>query len=499
MVHNRLGALRSSGDSQPLPRELVRIAGVVLLGILVMQLDGTMVSVALNTLAHDLSVSVPTLQWVLTAYLLSLMVGMPFAGWAADRFGTRKMWIVCLVTFLVGSILCGLSVSIGMLIVARVVQGLGGGMMVPVGQAMMVRLAGMEFRARLVALMGIPGIIGPTLGPVLGGVIVNDVSWRWMFFINIPIGFIAFIVAGRNLPDFKAENAAKLDVLGVLLLVPGLVAVVYGFSRAAAIGFGAAETIGSLVLGAALLAGFVLHAVRPNIEPLVSMRLFKYRNFAISSALLILVGLTMGAGLIDPLFLQQVHAETPMGAGLLLMATGVGSALTSLGLGRIFNRLGPRLVGVAGISCAIIGRLIFTQFDAGTGRAVILIAMFVSGVGFAMMVLTMSTALYIGLPPQHIARATSGSRIFQQLGLSAGTAVISVVLQIQLTDQIHNAVGGRPGIAAMAHAYDNTFWWSVAFLLLAVVPMFLLPKMALGARQKVDPKHAAPSQRSRLS
>jgi EmrB/QacA subfamily drug resistance transporter len=480
--------------SQPLPPELVKIAGVVLLGLLLMQLDGTMVSVALNTLAHDLSVSVSTLQWVVTSYLLSLMVGMPLAGWAADRFGTRTMWIVCLTTFLVGSVLCGLSVSIWMLIVARVVQGLGGGMMVPVGQAMMVRLAGVEYRARLVALMAIPGMVGPTLGPVLGGVIVNDFDWRWMFFVNIPIGLVTFLVAGRNLPNYKAEVPAKLDLLGVMLLVPGLVGIVYGFARAAAVGFGSAEAIVPLVLGVVLAAGFVLHASRPNIEALVSMRLFKYRGFAVSSTLLIVVGATLGAGIVDPLFLQQVHSESPMSAGLLLMPTGVGSALASVALGRVFNRLGPRLVGVVGIVCAVLGRLAFTQFDANTSRVVILIAMFVSGVGFAMLVLTMSTALYVGLPPEQIARATGGSRIFQQLGLSAGTALISVVLQFQLTDQIHHAPGGRPGPAALAHAYDMTFWWGVVFLALAVVPTFLLPRTVLGAQQRKKTPEVAQSQ-----
>ncbi|MFJ7250493.1 MDR family MFS transporter [Kitasatospora sp. NPDC098652] len=465
-----------AGKSQPLPPELLRVAGVVLIGLLVMQLDGTMVSVALNTLAHDLSASVATLQWVVTAYLLALMVGMPLAGWAADRFGPRTMWIVSLAVFLVGSVLCGLSTSIWMLVAARVLQGLGGGMMVPVGQAMLMRLAGMEHRAKLVALMAIPGMIGPTLGPVLGGVIVDGIDWRWMFFINIPIGVIAFLVAGRNLPNMKAETAAKLDVLGVLLLVPGLVAIVYGFSRAGAVGFGSGQVIALLAVGGALLAGFGVHAARPNVDALVSMQMFKYRGFATSCTLLLLVGLTMGAGIVQPLFLQQVHGESPMSTGVLLVAFGVGSVVTSVLLGRVFNKLGPRLVGVVGIVLAIAGAAIYPMFDAGTSRVLIITAMLVSGVGLAMVVLTMSTALYVGLPPQQIARATGASRIFQQLGLSAGTAVISVVLQIQLSDQTDRAPDGTVGPTGLAHAYSTTFWWGVGFLVLAVVPTLFLPK-----------------------
>lgn len=492
MVQRGSTDARSDGKSKPLPPELLKVAGVVLLGLLVIQLDATMVGVALSRLSHDLSVTVATLQWVVTSYLLALMVGMPLAGWAADRYGPRTMWIVSLSTFLIGSVLCGLSVSIWMLVAARVVQGLGGGMMVPVGQAMLARLAGIEYRARLIALMAIPGMIGPTMGPVLGGLLVG-VNWRWMFFVNIPIGLVAFLVAGRNLPNIKAETGAKLDVLGGLLLVPSLVAIVYGVSRAGAVGFGSAQVITPLVLGGLLLAGFVVHAARPNIEALVSLRMFRYRGFATSSILLLVVGLTMGAGIVQPLFLQQVHGMSPTRTGLLMVAFGVGSVATSVALGRVFNQLGPRLVGLVGLALAIIASLVFTQLDANTSLVVIAGAMLVSGVGLAMLVLTMSTALYVGLPPQQIARATGASRIFQQLGLSLGTAVISLVLQIQLTHQSHRAPGGRVGLSGLAHAYDVTFWWSVAFLALAAVPTLLLPKSVLPAVQP-EPKAQVPQE-----
>ncbi|MCC2270707.1 multidrug efflux MFS transporter [Streptomyces sp. CT1-17] len=481
MAQTQTGDSPPAAGKQRLPAELLKVAGVVLLGMLLMQFDGTMVSIALNKLVRELSVSVSTVQWVVTAYLLALMVGMPIAGWAADRFGTRTIWNFSLIGFLVGSLLCGLSNSVWMLIAARVVQGLGGGMMAPVGQAMLVRVGGVERRAQLVSLMAVPAVVGPTLGPVVGGIIVDDLSWRWMFFINLPIGLVAFLVAGRAMPNLKASSGAGLDVVGVALLVPGLVAIVYGLSQATTVGFGGVQVVVALSLGAAMVAGFAWHAARPNIDALVSMRLFRYRGFATSSILLLLLGLTMGAGFVDPLFLQQVHSESALGAGLLLVAAGVGSALASLTMGRVFNRVGPMRVGVAGLACALVGRLIFTQFDADTSALVIVVAMFVTGVGFGMMVLSMTTALYIGLPPEQVTRATSGSRIFQQIGLSAGTAVVGVVLQFQLTRQQDAAPGGSPGPDALAPAYSNTFWWSVAFLLLAVVPTVLLPKRLVEA------------------
>ncbi|MGP4028914.1 MDR family MFS transporter [Actinomadura sp. 3N407] len=479
-----------AGDDQRLPLELLKVAGVVLLGMLLMQLDGTMVSIALNRLVRELSVSVSTVQWVVTAYLLSLMAGMPVAGWAADRFGTRTMWNLALVSFLAGSLLCGLSNSIWMLITARVVQGLGGGMMVPVGQVMLIRIGGVERRARLVSLMAVPALVGPTLGPVLGGIIVDHLSWRWMFFINLPIGVAAFLAAGRTMPNIKARSGAVLDVLGVALIVPGLVAIVYGFTRAPEAGFGDARTAVPLAVGTALVAAFAVHAARPDDDALVPMRLFRFRGFASSSVLLLLSGVTMGAGFVDPLFLQQVRSDSALSAGLLLVATGFGSSLSSLAMGKVFNRLGPRKVGFAGLVCSLFGRCLFTQFDAGTGDVVILVAMFVTGVGFGMMVLSMTTALYIGLPPDQIARATSGSRIFQQVGLSAGTAVTSVVLQFQLTAHGHGSSGAGGGLDELARAYNNTFWWSVLVLVLAIVPTLILPTAVRGGRPVKRPESA---------
>ncbi|MFD8012573.1 MDR family MFS transporter [Streptomyces sp. NPDC058955] len=476
MAQTQAGDSPAAGEGQRLPAELLKVAGVVLLGMLLMQFDGTMVSIALDKLVRELSVPVSTVQWVVTAYLLALMAGMPIAGWAADRFGTRTMWNLSLAGFLVGSLLCGLADSVWTLIAARVVQGLGGGMMAPVGQAMLIRVGGVERRAQLVSLMAVPAVIGPTLGPVVGGIIVDDLSWRWMFFINLPIGLIALLLAGRAMPNIKAASGTGLDVIGVALLVPGLVALVYGLSQATTAGFGATQVVVALTIGAAMVAAFAWHAARPDTDALVSMRLFRYRGFATSSILLMLLGLTMGAGFVDPLFLQQVHSESALSAGLLLVPAGVGSALASLTMGRVFNRIGPMRVGTAGLAGAIAGRLIFTQFDADTSALVIVIAMFVTGAGFGMMVLSMTTALYIGLPPEQVTRATSGSRIFQQIGLSAGTAIVGVVLQFQLTRQQDAAPGRSPSPDALAEAYSNTFWWSVAFLVLAIAPTLLLPK-----------------------
>lgn len=476
MAQAKAGDTPTEGDKQRLPAELLKVAGVILLGMLLMQLDGTMVSIALNRLVGELSVSVSTVQWVVTAYLLALMVGMPIAGWAADRFGTRTMWNFSLIGFLVGSLLCGLSNSVWMLIASRVVQGLGGGMMAPVGQAMLVQVGGVQNRARLVSLMAVPAVVGPTLGPVLGGIIVDGLSWRWMFFVNLPLGLIAFLLAGRAMPNIKARSGAGLDVRGVVLLVPGLVAVVYGLSQATTLGFDSVPVVVALVAGAAMIAGFALHAARPNVDALVPMGLFRYRGFATSTALLLLLGLTMGAGFLDPLFLQQVHSETALRAGLLLVPAGIGSAIASLSMGRAFNRIGPMRVGTAGLVCAIVGRLTFTQFDATTSTFVIMAAMFITGVGFGMMVLSMTTALYIGLPLDQLSRATSGSRVFQQVGLSAGTAVIGVVLQFQLTRHQGGSPGGGADLDGLTQAYSNTFWWSVAFLVLAIVPTLLLPK-----------------------
>src|SRR6201991_3796049 len=224
-------------------RALWRVASVVVLGTIMSILDTTIVNVAIETLGRQLYAPLSTIQWVATGYLLALATVIPLSGWAMERFGGKRAWMTSVALFLCGSALCGLAWGTGSLIFFRVLQGFGGGMIMPIGQAILAQAAGPKRMGRVMSVIGVPTLLGPILGPVIGGLIVDNASWRWVFFVNLPVGALALVLASRILPTAEREGRSPLDVRGLLLLSPGLVLLVYGLSE-----FGTAGRLGPAVL-----------------------------------------------------------------------------------------------------------------------------------------------------------------------------------------------------------------------------------------------------------
>src|SRR5437868_11021076 len=208
-----------------------RIAGIVILGSIMSILDTTIVNVALDRLGRELHTTIANIQWVVTGYLLSLAAVIPISGWAGRRFGMKQVYLVSLVLFTVGSILCGVASSATELIVFRVLQGVGGGLILPLGQLMMATAAGPRRMGRAMSVVAVPAMLAPILGPALGGLILDNASWRWIFFVNAPIGVIAFIAALRGLPRSESQDAGRLDVRGLLLGVTGMPLITYGVAE----------------------------------------------------------------------------------------------------------------------------------------------------------------------------------------------------------------------------------------------------------------------------
>ena len=217
---------------EPLGREVWVVAAVVVVGVIMSILDTTIVNVALETLSRELDAPLSTIQWVATGYLLALAIVIPLTGWMTERFGSKKIWMVSVALFGVGSALCGLAWSAESLIFFRVLQGIGGGMIMPTGMALLAQTAGVGRVGRVMSVIGVPMLLGPILGPVIGGLIVDSVSWRWIFYVNVPIAILALVLAARLLKaDAGRADAGRLDWLGLALLSPGLAAIVFGLSE----------------------------------------------------------------------------------------------------------------------------------------------------------------------------------------------------------------------------------------------------------------------------
>jgi EmrB/QacA subfamily drug resistance transporter len=457
------------------PPSLAKIISVVMLGALMMQLDMTMTTIATRTLVRDFHSTLATIQWVTTGYMLAMAATIPLAGWALERFGARRVWTTTIAVFLVGSVLCGLAWSSGTLVAFRVLQGLGAGMVMPVGQTVLVRAAPPERFGRVMAAMGVPAMVGPVLGPVLGGVLVTDLSWRWIFYINVPVCLAALALSGRALPSAAAPGRSRLDWLGLALLSPGCAAIVFGLAQSNQYqGFGNAHVLVPLAAGIVLLAAFCLNALRIR-HALIDLRLFARRGFASASATMFVSGFVLfGAMGALPLYYQIARGDSAQRAGLLLIPLGIGMGLSLFAAGRLADRIAPRTIALAGLVFTAAGTFVYTQLAAGTSQLLLGVAQVCSGIGTGAALVPIMSAGFRGLEPAAVPRASSSIRIMQQLGGSFGSAALFIIVQHELTTHTRNASG-------LAAAFGATFWWVLAFAGAMLIPVLFLPGRGRGA------------------
>jgi EmrB/QacA subfamily drug resistance transporter len=475
---------------EPLDRETLVVAGVVLLGAIMSVLDTTVVNVAIDRLAVDFKSSLTTIQWVVTGYTLALATVIPLTGWAADRFGTKRLYMTSLVLFTIGSVLSGLAWSAASLIFFRVLQGVGGGMIMPAVMTIMTRKAGPNRMGRVMGVLGVPMLVAPILGPILGGWLVDDVSWRWIFFINVPIGIVAFALARIVLDPDEPQPAHRLDWVGMLQLSPGLALLIFGLAESSTYGFGSLRSSGPVVAGAVLIASFFWHSWRAD-TPLIDIRTFVRSPAGAAAGTFMLFAIAFfGALLLLPLYYQSVRGASALTAGLLLAPQGIGAMVTMPIAGRLTDRYGPTWLPAAGIPLLVIGILPFAFVTAHTSYVLLCSFCFVLGLGMGLAMMPTMTAAMQAVPASAIARTSTAMNIIRQAGASIGTAVLTVILSAAITAHLKSVPGvhsahGETGFSSLQHlsgrahaavagpladAFSSTFEWAIALLALAFVP-----------------------------
>jgi len=468
-------------DGDGLDPRIWKVAWVVLLGPLMTALDATVVNVSLTRLAHDLRVPLTRIQWVTSGYLLALALMLPLSGWVVDRVGAKRVYLACFTLFTAASIGCGLAPTAGALIAMRVLQGMGGGLLAPMAQMMIVRGAGRHV-ARVMGLMVVPILLGPLCGPVLAGAILQHGSWRWIFFINVPIGLLAVLLALWILPrDTELLQPRPFDLKGFLLLSPALVMVLHSLESLSS--GPAAHGLNQLELGAGLglLAAFLLHARARGREALLDLSLFRVPTFSASARTQFLANANAyGGQMLIPMCFLLVRRAQPTQTGLLMIPAGLGMLCSFPMMGRLVEGFGPRRVATAGAILALAGTAPFVWQGFGTGPAWCLcLALFLRGAGQGGISIPSIAAAYHTLPRPQIPVATTTLNIVQRMGGPIATTLLAIILHAGLGTQSLTASGlDGAQVLARSHAF------AAAFLVLSLLQAAtVLAALQLPARQ----------------
>ena len=433
-------------------------------------LDSTMVTIALHTLVMSLHSTDGAIGWVTTGYLLAMAVAIPVTGWAESRWGGKRVWMAALVLFVGGSALCAVSWNDASLIGFRVVQGFAAGLIFPLMQTLAVRAAGGRASSSLIAAVSLPLALGPILGPVIGGLILNWLSWRWLFLVNVPVIAVGLVLAWRLLPaDRPSPGAgrARLDVIGLGLLGPALAGILLGLSNLSADGgIGHVGVLLPLLAGIALLGAFIAWAMRPGGHPVVDVRLLRLRSLGSASAVLFTAGAALYAGMfLLPLYYQQLRGQSVLDAGLLLIPQGAGSLAARFAIAKLVDRLGARLVTIASFLLAAAATVPFALAGPHASLWLLGLALLIRGFGIGAVLIPPMSVAYQDVPPAGIPHATMNTRISQQVGASFGIAIVAVALQSLLA---HGA----------ASAFQGAFWWATGITVAALIPALALPARA---------------------
>ncbi|XVU25306.1 DHA2 family efflux MFS transporter permease subunit [Actinoplanes sp. CA-054009] len=498
---------QAAAPPNKLDAHVLKIAGVVVLGAIMSILDITVVSVALPTFQTEFDATYAEVAWTMTGYTLALATVIPLSGWAADRFGTKRLYMLALLLFTLGSALCATAGSIEQLVAYRVLQGLGGGMLMPIGMTIMTRAAGPERIGRLMAVLGVPMLLGPIGGPILGGWLIDVASWHWVFLINIPIGAIALVYAWFALPKDEPHPSESFDFVGMLMLSPGLALFLYGVSSLPETGTITATKVWvTMLVGALLVIGFVFYSFKPR-HPLLDLRLFRNRSLTIATlSLFVFVIAFMGAGLLFPSYFLQVRGESTLNAGLLMAPQGLGAMLTMPIAGMLADKIPVGRTVPFAMALIAAGFFTFTQVGTDTSYMLLCGSLFVMGLGMGGTMMPIMTSALRTLSHSEVARGSTLVNILQQIGGSIGTAIMSVILTSQLNGSaeipgVTNPNNGEPiteagaaiavqqgaqiplppeifqrGLQWAADSFATTFWVGFLLTVAALIPIAFLPK-----------------------
>ncbi|MGQ3478726.1 MDR family MFS transporter [Paenibacillus sp. TY11] len=466
--------MAAGGDDFSLKAILPPIMAIIVAMIMVI-LDSTVVNNAIPKLVEYFDTDLKTIQWTVTGYTLALSAVIPLAGWMTDKFGSKQIFMITIALFTLGSVLCGIAQTPEQLIIYRIIQGLGGGMVAPIGMTMVFKLAPPERRGSIMGVLGIPLQMAPAFGPVLSGWLVDSVSWHWIFIINLPIGIIAFILGYKYLPKSGRHAAPHLDVIGMCLAPIAFSMLAYGVSEGGT-SWSSISTITGLTVGGIALILFIFVELAQK-QPLLELKVFKSSDFTRSIILTWIVQLALfGAMLIVPLYLQGVMHYTALETGWILMpfalCAGIGMPIS----GRLFDKIGARPLAFAGLAVVSISLFILSGISVDTSLWVIILCICIMGLGMGFSMMPLNTHVLNSAPHRLVSRVTPLTTAAQQVVVSFAIAGLTGYLTSQITSHAASAGADANPLNAAVAGYGDTFFLSACLTTTGVALSLLLRK-----------------------
>lgn len=470
-----------SQQSTKIPADIMKPAWALALGAIAPMLDSTMVNIAVNQLTQEFKVPLDIVQWSITGYVLALAIAVPISGWFMDQFNSKKVFIFAATLFGLVSIGLGLSWTIQMFIILRLIQGFSAGIITTLMSTMLVKIAGEQYLGRVMAIVSTPMILGPIFGPVLGGFIVHMASWHWIFFINVIITLVLVPIMVKELPSFSPINRSKrLDILGVILL--SLISVLFIESVTEAskkASFTNFETIVTFLSAIVLAVIYLIYNRKKNYATVLPTTLFKQRNYGLSSLGLFLANIAiLGPMILFPIFFQQINGFNETEAAMLLMPQGIGMLIARPYIGRLTDQYGAKIVIIICVSCSVIGTLPFIFISQSTPIIFDVIALFIRGLFVGGIMLSLTNSAYIGLNSKAISEAGVGINMIENIGSSFGSALMASITSAALT-YVHVSN------LNIATAYHLGFGISIIILMIIIVPALFLKSMDDGENNAV--------------